>query len=130
MRTAGYFQTSHFMVNGKWPSLTELMDTNGPFRLDFWRAQQLCHFLKTLPLPNSPDQNLTTLEIYCSEKGAMPHTLSAIYQLLITPLDGHRLSCLDKWERDLQCTFTTRQRQNILHFTFKFVRRHKRPTTK
>lgn len=49
----------------------------------------------------------------------MPHALSATYQLLITPLEGPRLHCIEAWERDLQCTFTPHQKQNIIHFTYR-----------
>lgn len=119
LRDLKYFQASHFILDGKWPTISELMSPSGPFHLDFWRAAQLNHFLKTLPSPRSFDQTLTTYKTYCSEEDTMPHALSATYQLLITPLDDFRLHYIDEWERDLQCTLTTRQKQNILHFTYR-----------
>lgn len=89
------------------------MSSEGPFRLDFWRALQLSHFLKTLPPPGNFDQTLTTYETYCSEEGALPHILSATYQLLITPPDSHQMHGLVAWEKDMQSTFTLRQKLYI-----------------
>lgn len=45
--------------------------------------------------------------------------MSLAYQLLNIPPDNFQLPTLEAWERDLQCTLTSKQKQNILHFTFK-----------
>lgn len=119
LRNAGYSQVSHYIVGGRWPSIEELMRPEGPFHLDFLRALQLKHFLKTLPPPENFDRTLTTYEIYCSGEGVLPHTLSATYQLLITSPENYQIPTLRTWERDMQCNFTSRQKQNILYFTFK-----------
>lgn len=79
----GFSQASHFITNGQWTSIADLMRPEEPFRLDFWRANQLNHFLRSLPSPKHFERALTTYEIYCSEEGALPHTLVA-YQLLHT----------------------------------------------
>lgn len=38
---SGYEQASHFLIQGKWLSLQDLMDPEGPLRLKFWIALQL-----------------------------------------------------------------------------------------
>lgn len=105
-----YEQASHFLIQGKWPSL--LMDPEGPFRLKFWNALQLSHFLRTLPPSSNFDQPLTTLEEICATEGTLPHMLSSMYNLLITPSDPH-LSFIADWERDLNRTFSPQQKQRM-----------------
>lgn len=117
LRQDGYFQASHFIIQGNWPSLSELMDETGLFKLDCWRALQLTHFLWSLPSPDKFGQNLTRYETYCSGEGVLPHALSAVY-LLITPPEDYQLPCLSAWEIDFGHKFTARQRQNILIFTY------------
>lgn len=119
LRSMGFSQASHFITNGKWTSVADLMRPEGPFQLDFWRAHQLNHFLRSLPSRKQFERALTTYELYCSEEGALPHRLLMAYQLLNIPPDNFQLPTLEAWERDLQCTFTPKQKQNILHFTFK-----------
>lgn len=53
LRNFNYFQASHFLRDGRWPNTSELMSLVGPFRLDYWRAFQLKHFLKSLPPPRN-----------------------------------------------------------------------------
>lgn len=73
---SGCFQTSHTLQHrGAWPLLQSLMDHNGPFHLDIWRALQSHNILQTLPAPDNCCRNLTTLEDYCSESGTLPHAL-------------------------------------------------------
>lgn len=119
LRDKGLFQWSHFAADGGWPTAEELMNPEGQFCLDFWRAIQLKHYLNTLLPPECLAQTLTTFEAYCSEEGVLPHTLSATYQLLITPPENHQIPMFGKWERDLQHTFSPRQKQNIILFTFR-----------
>lgn len=131
LRSSGYFQASHFLINGKWPSASGLMNPDGPFRLDCWRALQLSHFLKSLPPSGNFDQTLTTYETYCSER-TMSHTLSAAYQLLITPRDDHQLQCSTRGKGT--CSVPSRSVKNKIFFTShidpQYVQRHRRPTTK
>lgn len=78
---AGLFQASHFSALERWKTIAELTDTAGPFRLDFFRALQLCHFLSHLPPPSDPSQPLITLEGYCTETGVLPHILSHLHSV-------------------------------------------------
>lgn len=89
------------------------------FRLDFIRTHQLGHFLKSIPPPTDVDQGLTTLEELCTDTGAVPHALSLMYNLLITPPSDYIPPGLTKWEEELGCSFNPTKRQRILHFTHK-----------
>lgn len=89
-------------------SLSEIMDVTGLFKLDCWRALRLTHFLRSLPSPDEFGQNLTRYETYCSGEGVLPHALSAVYQLLITPPEDYQLPCLSAWEIDFGHKFTAR----------------------
>lgn len=73
---AGHFQVSHFSSQGRWKTVAQLTDPTGPFRLDFFRALQLRHFLRPIPLPSDASQPLTSIEDYCTAEGALPHALS------------------------------------------------------
>lgn len=44
---AGLYQASHFSTGGRWKTISELTYPLGLFRLDFLRARQLSHFLKS-----------------------------------------------------------------------------------
>lgn len=94
------------------------MDATGLFRLTFWRALQLHHFLCSLPYPQGFGRQQTTFEEYCSDEGTLPQVLSKSYSSLITPSDEQSRSCLRKWNRDLNCSFTSDQ-QNIICFSLK-----------
>lgn len=119
LRERGYSQSSHFSANGRWPTVEELMNPVGQYCLDFWRALQLKHYLSTLPAPEGTEQTLMTFEALCTEEGTLPHALSVTYHLLTTPPENHQIPALGAWERDMQCTFSPRQKQNIIIFTFK-----------
>lgn len=62
LRHSGIDHASRFMVALRWPSITELMNTLGPFQLPFWNALQLHHFLHSIPNPLSFTRQLTTFE--------------------------------------------------------------------
>lgn len=119
LRELGLHQASHFSTAGRWRTLTELSDSSGQYKLDFFRALQLHHFLNTINPPNTTDMPLTTLEEICTETGTILHTLSLMYKLLITPTEEYRNLHIDKWEEDLSCQFTDTQKQHILTFTHK-----------
>lgn len=102
-----------------WPSIPSLMDPFGPFSLNFWRALQLHHFLHPLPVPWEFGCRLTTLEEYCSDEGVLPQVLSKMYNLLITPLEDHRLACIMKWNTGLNHTFTPGHQNNVIRFSHK-----------
>lgn len=116
---AGMHQVSHINNMGRWKTVAELSDCGGLYRLDFMRALQLSHFLASLPPPNDTNQPLTTFEELCTETGVLSHTLSLTYDMLITPPGDYQPPSLIKWERDLNCHFTTNQKQNILRFMHK-----------
>lgn len=85
---AGCMQASNYVTTRKWPTVSDLADQVGAFRLRFWSALQMAHFFRALPTPELFARPLTTFEEYCSETGVMHHTLSACYELLITPTEN------------------------------------------
>lgn len=103
---------------GAWPSLQALMDRDGSFQLDIWRASQLLHFLQIRPTPDTFCRDLTTLE-YCFESGTFPYALSTMCNLLVSPSEGFLLPYLAKWESNLGRTFRKTQQTNITRFTLK-----------
>lgn len=115
----GRYQASHFLLADTCPILQALMDVAGLFKLDFWRAALLHHFLHSLSSPHKYGWNLTTLEEYCSNQGSLPHTLSKMYHLLVTTPNDFQLSFLAKWESDLGMSFTAGQWTNIVWFALK-----------
>lgn len=116
---AGLHLASHFSTGGHWRTHTELSDPNGLFRLDFIRTLQLRHFLSSIPPPADSNQMLTTLEVLCTDTGALPYTLSLAYNLLNAPPTDFVPPRLLKWETELDCRFNTTKRQHILRFTHK-----------
>lgn len=115
LRELGLYQPSHYGTRGRWRTHAELTDPSGLYKLDFLRALQLSHFLGGLPPPpHESQQPLTTLEELCTELGAIPHTLSLTYAMLIESPETYQIPCLAKWERDLNCHFTDSKKQHIL----------------
>lgn len=104
------------------------METNGhPFRhwrvtravSNFRSGMQLHHFLHSIANPSQFSRSLTTFEDYCLDEGVLPQVLSKTYALLNFPSDQPQLSFLQKWEVDLNQSFTVLERQNILRFSLK-----------
>lgn len=116
---SGIHSAIHFSTGGAWKTYTELSNPQGLFRLDFMRTLQLGHFLHSITPPADVDQGLTTLEEICSNTGTLPHTISLMYSLLITPPSDYIPPGLTKWEEELGCSFNLTQRQRILRFTHK-----------
>lgn len=87
------------MTRDRWPSIPELMDSSYPFRLTFWNAAQLHHFLQTIPNPQTYTRSLTTFEEYCSETEPLPQVLSKMYALLNTPPNNHACHALRNWKQ-------------------------------
>lgn len=81
----GLYQTSHFLSTDGWPSITTLISQTGQFKLPFWKALQLHHFLHSLTNPQTFKSSLTTFEDYCLDEGTLPQILSKTYSLLVTP---------------------------------------------
>lgn len=119
LRRTGITQASHFLVNGRWPSIKELMTEEGPFKLTLWPALQLRHFLDTIPNPRNFTRSLTRFEEYCSDEGNITRVLSKIYTMLNYPTTLSHPSFLEKWEQDLQRKFTPAQTQNIFRLAWK-----------
>lgn len=107
---------SHFLEGDHWPSLPSLMDEHGRFQLSFWSAIQLHHFLHSLADPSHYNRTLTE---YCGENGTLPQVLSKTYALLNNPPEQPQLSFLQKWETDLNRTFTVAKQQSILRLSLK-----------
>ena len=107
MRDTGGFQASHFSVAGRWKTLAELMDQGGSYCLDFLRANQLNHFLRTMTPPPAETHTLTPLEELCPGTEALPHALSILYTTLATPTDRYQIPCIAKWEQDLRRSFSS-----------------------
>ena len=95
------------------------MDPGGNYCLDFLRAEQLGHFLGTIPPPPATGQPLTVLEEWCTDTGVLPHALSLTHELVILPTEDHRLPCFTEWERALNRTFSEKKREKILSHTHK-----------
>lgn len=119
LRRSNCVLASQFVQQNKWPSISELMDPVGPFKLLFWNAARIHHFLQTFPNPQSYTRPLTTFEECCKDTEPLPQTLYKMYSLLNTPPQPPRLPCIMKWETDLQRTFTTVQKQNMISFSLK-----------
>lgn len=115
----GLYQASHFSALGHWKTIEKLSDPEGQFRLDFLRALQLHHFLRSIPPPNDANQALTSMEGLCMGTGTLLHSLSLTYGMLIVPPGDCQLQSLTKWQRDLNCHFSTSKTQHILKFTHK-----------
>lgn len=50
----GRSQASHFLIDGCWPSIPDLINPTGPFCLEFWRALQLTQLTSSdLSLPRA-----------------------------------------------------------------------------
>lgn len=80
----------------------------GSFRLQFWCAAQIHHFLHSIPNPQKFNRQLTTFEEYCSGVNPLPRVLSKTYELLNTPPEQPQLPCLIKWEKDLYTVSKTK----------------------
>lgn len=119
LKEEGLYQASHFSSMGRWKTISELTDLEGQFRLDSLRAMQLHHYLRSLTPPCVANQTPTTMEVLCTESGNLPYSLSLTYKLLITPPGEYQTQSLTKWERELNCIFTTNKKQQILTFTHK-----------
>lgn len=108
------------MIGDRWPTIAELTDPAGHYRLAFWNAAQVKHFLQTTPDPQAYTRQLTTFEEYCSgTEETLPQVLSKTYMLLNNPPEQPDLPCISKWEADLQHTFTTTQTQNMICYALK-----------
>lgn len=97
----GFFQASHFVTLGSWPTLQFMTAGSTPYQQNFWRAVQLRHFLNTLTSPSGYECNLTPFEEYCNGSGLLHQTLSKMYALLAAPLEGFQMLFFRKWEMDL-----------------------------
>lgn len=89
---AGRDRASHFLEDGRWPSIQSPTSDTGHYRLPFWKAIRLHHFL----------HSILTFEDYCRDEGALPQVLSKTYFLLNSPPEQPDLSFIQKWELDLQ----------------------------
>lgn len=119
LRDSGCDHAAKFVSRGKWPSIVDLTEAAGPFQLPFWEAAQIHHFLHSIPNPQDFSRQLTTFEDLCSETGPISHMLSQTYTLLNTPPEQPQLHCISSWEADLDLTFSTAQKQRIIHFALK-----------
>lgn len=119
LRNSGCARTLRFVTQDRWPSMTELIDPAGLFKLTFWNAVKLHHFLQTIPNPQSYTRPLTTFEDICSDTEPIKQILSQMYTLLNTPAQTPDLPCITKWEKDLLCTFTAVQKQNMIVLSLK-----------
>lgn len=96
LRRSNCVLASQFVQQNKWPSISELMDPVGPFKLLFWNAARIHHFLQTFPNPQSYTRPLTTFEECCKDTEPLLQTLSKMYSLLNTPPQPPRLPCIMK----------------------------------
>lgn len=99
--------------------ITELIAPMGPYRLAFWNAAQIHHFLQATPDPQAYVRQWTTFEEYCTGMEPLPQVLSKMYALLNNPPEQPSLPCLSKWEADLHRTFTKTQIQNMINYALK-----------
>lgn len=77
---------------------------------------QLRDFLQTLPAPGVFECNLSPFEEYCIERGPFSHTLSKMYALVAAPREDFQSPFFQRWELELNKTFTEEQHTNIIHF--------------
>lgn len=112
LKAAGLFQAGHF---GQWITRQRITEDPRFERLSFWQKLKLEHFLGSLPSPRS----FTMLEFLCVEHSPLRHAISQTYHLLVFPSPGFKLPYIDKWERDLGLTFTDKQGERILLFSYK-----------
>lgn len=119
LSTVNCTRAQHFLINGSWALIETFTDGTGPFKLSFWTAIQLRHFLMSIPNPQRFNNPLTTFEELCATEDTLPKVLSLMYSLLISPAEDMTLNFISKWEKDLDRTFTSAQVQRIIMFTSK-----------
>lgn len=96
LRNIGCIQVSNYIKEGTRLTIPELMEQEGTFRLKFWNALQITHFLSTLPALRQYIRSFNVFEKFCSEAGLMAHTLAANYRLLILPAETDVLKCVSE----------------------------------
>lgn len=80
LRDSGVFRASHFSVAGRWKTLAELTDPEGSYCLDFLRASQLHHFLRTMsPPPCGNPHSLTPRRAVLRHGGPTTRPIHFIY---------------------------------------------------
>lgn len=76
LHKSGCDQASSFLRAEQRPSVELLVNNTGPFKLPFWNALQLHHFLNSIPNPQCFGHHLTTFEELCSYEGILSQVLS------------------------------------------------------
>lgn len=119
LRESGIDHAARFVLAGKWPFISDLCNSVGNYHLPFWKAVQLHNFLHSLPDPQDFAREQTPFESLCAEDTPLAHILSQTYSMLISPTTPPQLHCLASWEKDLHCTFSPTQRQQIISLSLK-----------
>lgn len=110
---------SQFLRPTGWIPTGSLVSGQTPITLDSWRARQLSRFLGSLPKHVSFSWQLHSLEELCLVDGPICSSLSRSYKTLLDMQAITDPPFLAKWERDLQTTFTTPQKECIYFFVHK-----------
>lgn len=112
-------QAQHFVVNGQWMTRQQIMADADLAELSFWQKIQLAHFLGSLPPTGPFERQLTSFELLCTDQSLLSHAVSLTYQLLISPPEGHKLSFIASWEKELGIELSERQVDRLFLFSYK-----------
>lgn len=115
LASTGRDRASHFLEDNQWPSIQSLTSDTGHFGLPFWKAIWLHHFLHSIANPAKFNRTLMTFEDYCRDEEVLPQVLSKTYAMLNSPSEQPDMSFIQKWETDLQCSFTDAKKNLLLH---------------
>lgn len=113
----GCFQASHFLQSEALPTINSLKQPGGLYEINFWQALQLCNFLRSLGSPTNFQRQLTTFELYCEDTEPLPRVISKMYALLNNPWEDFVMPSINKWERNLNSTFTPVQLKNTIYLS-------------
>lgn len=91
----------------------------GSISIRYLEGPPVTSFPTFLTISKGLSRHLSTFEEYCFDDAVLPQVFSKTYNQLITPPDDYQLSCLLKWETDLDCTFTPDRRNNIIRVSLK-----------
>lgn len=109
----GNYSYGKFVDKGKLIPLDALRNSHGRFPMDWWRHQQLQHFIATEGTPMRGLDNITTLESLFIEEEPTPHLISELYRLLGSVPTAGKPAFIREWERDLGVEFTPEQRLHM-----------------
>lgn len=83
--------------DGQWKPLKEIREIVDPL-LSMWQVMHISYFIKSLHVDISKVPLLTEFEQLCRKKTLLKHTLSRIYNYLISQNDKYNINFIVKYE--------------------------------